>query len=87
MLLLNQVGSLLSNYPEVQLQFQEIKPDLLFISETELNPSLPIQKFMILSYSPLLTKDEPLNWYGHDLEAYINDDPDFRFVLSGSPRS
>lgn len=84
------IRALRFNYPKFELYFQEVKPDLLFISKTEINDSISIQD--ITDYSPLLTKEEPLNRHGHGLGAYITDrfpycidtkkeDPDFLLAL------
>lgn len=43
------------------------------MSESGLDPSIPIQEFMILVYSPPLTKYEPLNRHGYMLGTYIKD--------------
>lgn len=45
----------------------------MFISKTEINDSIPIQDITTSGYSPLLTKEQPLNRYGHGLGAYITD--------------
>lgn len=60
------IRSLQSNYPVVELHHQEITPDLLFISKTGLNHSIPVQEFIFLSYLPL--KYDLLNQHGHGLQ-------------------
>lgn len=50
------IGGQYSNYPEVELHFQEVKPHPMFIAETELKCSVPVEEFKIPGYLPLLQK-------------------------------
>lgn len=43
------------------------------MSESGLDPSIPIQGYTIPVYSPPLAKHEPLNRYSYMLGAYIKD--------------
>lgn len=61
----NVRGGLWPNFPVVELHFHDIKPDLMLLSETGPIWSIPVQDFPLLSYSPLIIKQDPRNYHGH----------------------
>ena len=69
----SNIRGLRCNFPEVESHLQETNPDLMFFSESGLNPSLSTEEFNIPGFSAMTTKHDPQNRHGHGLCAYIKD--------------
>lgn len=82
-----KVDSFLPFFQKLESIFK--RPKFVFLSETGLSQSIPVQEFTIPGYLPLITKHDSLNHCGHGVHiknvfSYgkdpINKDVDFPFV-------
>lgn len=64
-------GGVSSNFPEAEHHLLKAKLDLLFISETGIDTSIPVQELAIPGYSRLITKHDNKNCHVHRFSACI----------------
>lgn len=56
---------------EVLLHIFEIKTNLLFVSENDIDQYIPVKELLILDYPPLMAKHGPQNLDGHGIGAFM----------------
>lgn len=57
---------------QIELHFEEVKPDRMFLSVTDVSLFIPVQEFTISVYSPLIIRQNSWNHYGHGFGSQIN---------------